>query len=91
MIEGSGSIPVPLTSGSGSGRPKNTWIRWIRNTGCDSVSQVRYLFTITFALENVRLKGWRKPGYTYVGKSSFKGTVQGADDKLGQFLDQVIK
>jgi len=28
MIEGSGSIP--LTSGSGSGRPKNTWIRWIR-------------------------------------------------------------
>jgi hypothetical protein len=29
MIEGSGSIH--LTSGSGSGRPKNTWIR-IRNT-----------------------------------------------------------
>jgi hypothetical protein len=29
MIEGSGSIP--LTSGSGSGRPKNMWIRWIRN------------------------------------------------------------
>jgi hypothetical protein len=28
MIEGSGSIP--LTSGSGSGRPKNMWIR---NTG----------------------------------------------------------
>jgi hypothetical protein len=26
--EGSGSIP--LTNGSGSGRPKNTWIRWIR-------------------------------------------------------------
>jgi hypothetical protein len=39
MIEGSGSIP--LTSGSGSGRPKNMWIRRIqirirfriRNTG----------------------------------------------------------
>ncbi len=35
MIEGSGSIP--LTSGSGSGRPKNMWIPWIRirlrNTG----------------------------------------------------------
>jgi hypothetical protein len=29
MIEGSGSIP--LTNGSGSGRPKNIWIR-IRNT-----------------------------------------------------------
>ncbi len=35
MIEGSGSragtgsASIPLTSGSGSGRPKNTWIRWI--------------------------------------------------------------
>ncbi len=28
MIEGSGSIP--LTSGSGSGRPQNMWTRWIR-------------------------------------------------------------
>ncbi len=28
MIEGSGSIP--LTNGSGSGKPKNMWIRWIR-------------------------------------------------------------
>jgi hypothetical protein len=28
MIEGSGSIP--LTSGAGSWRPKNMWIRWIR-------------------------------------------------------------
>ncbi len=37
MIEGSGSGSIPLTSGSGSGRPKNMWIRWIRiwirNTG----------------------------------------------------------
>ncbi len=33
MIEGSGSIP--LTSGSGSGRPKNTWIRWIRIRNTD--------------------------------------------------------
>ncbi len=33
VIEGSGSIP--LTNGSGSRRPKNMWIRWIRirNTG----------------------------------------------------------
>jgi hypothetical protein len=32
MIEGSGSRAgsIPLTSGSGSGRPKNMWIRWIR-------------------------------------------------------------
>jgi hypothetical protein len=30
MVEGSGSIA--LTSGSGSGRPKNMGIRWIRNT-----------------------------------------------------------
>jgi hypothetical protein len=33
MIEGSGSGSKPLTNGSGSGRPKNIWIRWIRNTG----------------------------------------------------------
>ncbi len=34
MIEGSGARSIPLTDGSGSGswRPKNTWIR-IRNTG----------------------------------------------------------
>ncbi len=32
MIEGSGSGSIPLTSGSGSGRPKNMWIR-IRNAG----------------------------------------------------------
>ncbi len=32
MIEGSGSRSIPLTSGSGSGRPKIMWIRWIRNT-----------------------------------------------------------
>jgi hypothetical protein len=31
MIEGSGSASIPLTRGSGSSRPKNTWIR-IRNT-----------------------------------------------------------
>ncbi len=31
MIEG--SVSIPLTNGSGSGSPKNTWIRWIRNTG----------------------------------------------------------
>jgi hypothetical protein len=34
MIEGSRSGsesgPIPLTNGSGSGRPKNMWIRWIR-------------------------------------------------------------
>ncbi len=41
MKEGSGSRAgsgsIPLTSGSGSGRPKNTWIRWIRirNTAYD--------------------------------------------------------
>jgi hypothetical protein len=37
MTEGSGSGSIPLTDGSGSGtrRPKNMWIRWIRirNTG----------------------------------------------------------
>jgi hypothetical protein len=35
MIEGSGSIPLTNGSGSGSRRPQNMWIRWIRirNTG----------------------------------------------------------
>jgi hypothetical protein len=33
MIKGSGSIP--LTSGSGSWRPKNMWIRWIRIRNTD--------------------------------------------------------
>jgi hypothetical protein len=30
MIEGSGSGSIPLTNASGSRRPKNIWIRWIR-------------------------------------------------------------
>jgi hypothetical protein len=30
LIEGSGAESIPLTSGSG--RPKNMWIQWIRNT-----------------------------------------------------------
>ncbi len=41
MIEGSGSGSIPLTTGSGSGRPKNIWIRWIRirNTALQSPAQ----------------------------------------------------
>jgi hypothetical protein len=45
MIEGSGSGYIPLTSGSGSGRPKNMWIRWIRrirNTDVQYTSYYRY-------------------------------------------------
>ncbi len=52
MIEGSGSGSragsgsIPLTSWSGSWRPKNTWIRWIRirirNTGCLTNSPLVY-------------------------------------------------
>ncbi len=33
MIEGSGSIPLTSGTVSGSGKLKNMWIRWIRNTG----------------------------------------------------------
>jgi hypothetical protein len=44
MIEGSesraGSGSIPLTNGSGSGRPKNTWIR-IRNTFIYTVEDVK--------------------------------------------------
>ena len=36
MIEKSGSGSIPLTSGSGSGRPKNMWIR-IHNTALKSL------------------------------------------------------
>jgi hypothetical protein len=43
MIEGSGSGSIPLTSGSGSGRPKNTWIPWIRIR--NTASNPTYLFT----------------------------------------------
>jgi hypothetical protein len=35
MIKGSGSIPLTNGSGSGSRRPKNTWIR-IRNSGLEN-------------------------------------------------------
>jgi hypothetical protein len=30
MVEGSGFGSIPQTYGSGSGRPKNMWIRWIQ-------------------------------------------------------------
>ncbi len=42
MIEGSGSGSIPLTSGSGSWRPKNTWIRIrIRNTASNWWIRIR--------------------------------------------------
>jgi hypothetical protein len=46
MIEGSGagSVSIPLTSGSVSGRPKNMWIRWIRIRNTDDyVNQILIL------------------------------------------------
>jgi hypothetical protein len=43
MIKGSGSGArsgsTPLTNGSGSARPKNIWIRWIRNTALEDPDQ----------------------------------------------------
>ncbi len=44
MIEGSGSGSIPLTSGSGW--PKNMWIRWIRirNTGLNIEVDLQSLF-----------------------------------------------
>jgi hypothetical protein len=49
IIEGSGSGSIPLTSISGSGRPKNTWIRWIRirNTG---IRDPQHLISSAFEL-----------------------------------------
>ncbi len=54
MIEGSGSIP--LTNGSGSGRPKNMWIRWIRiririrNSGKNTIAAFFCYFLYYFIL-----------------------------------------
>ncbi len=45
MIEGSGSGSIPLTSGSGSWRPKNTWIRWIRIRNTE-IPTYFFLFTL---------------------------------------------
>jgi hypothetical protein len=50
IAEGSGSGSIPLTNGSGSGRPQNMWIRWIRirirNTGLDNFSiEIFYVLT----------------------------------------------
>jgi hypothetical protein len=36
-----GSIPLTSGSESGSGRPKNTWIRWIRNTAWRNIIHIR--------------------------------------------------
>jgi hypothetical protein len=52
MIEGSGSRSgsIPLTSGSGSGWPKNMWIRWIRiRNSAWRVGNVFYLRGLTLA------------------------------------------
>ncbi len=37
MIKESGSGSIPLTNGSGSGRPKNMWIRWVRIRNTDKI------------------------------------------------------
>ncbi len=46
--EGSGSGSIPLTSGSGSRRPKNMWIRWIRirNTATNK-DKIQYFDTFS--------------------------------------------
>ena len=64
MIEGSGSGSragsIPLTSGSGSGRPKNMWIRWIRirirNTAVSTI--VDFAKSLKSERERLQVKFW---------------------------------
>ncbi len=62
MIEGSGSGSISLTNGSGSRRPKNTWIRWIRirisNTDSNKRKRASF-YVLTF------LRRFRKQILTY--------------------------
>ena len=57
---GSGSESIPLTSGSGSGRPKSMWIRWtqirirLSNTAWRCISKLRKTDT--------RYEGWGTMG-----------------------------
>ncbi len=46
MLEGSRSGSIPLTNGSGSRRPKNMWIPWIRirNTAVKTTPPIMYKF-----------------------------------------------
>ncbi len=57
---GSGSGSIPLTSRSGSGRPKNMWIRWIRirirNTGEKATVWGKTNFSLKLSKQRLSLR-----------------------------------
>jgi hypothetical protein len=62
-MEVSGSGSIPLTSESGSGRPKNMWIR-IRNTGCFGLLRNR---SVCFGCFDIGSKHRNKPKFFVFG------------------------
>ncbi len=66
MIEGSRSGSIPLTNGSGSGsrRPKNMWIRWIRirirNTGSKNIFLFCLLLTGWLYVQDLKILASRE-------------------------------
>ncbi len=94
MIEGYGSRAesgsIPLTNGSGSGRPKNMWIRWIRiqirirNTGfsfSEEFHSIRTKTKMTFsamqASRGFLVSGQAQHGFSFLpsGPAPEKETV----------------
>jgi hypothetical protein len=75
VIEGSGSIPLTDGSGSGSRRPKNMWIRWIRiwirNTGLkDGLASLLQHARVRWAWPRPPLSWWGREWGPPTGSSS---------------------
>jgi hypothetical protein len=77
MIEGSGFIP--LTNGSGSRRPKNMWIRWIRICNTVKGQPTRRMWIQSFT--------WRSRTMVLVGLVMFSiHTLSSLQNLMVEFL-----